>query len=246
MNRPAHRAGLSYKPISPTTTVSPPLSDDLNIGFFANGFNSIVDGLWYLAWSTIAVDEAAVDSLLCQTTPNDPCPFPPLIQEWEFFSLRKHLLSAVFVRQGRFRSFTTNLVLSPPEIQFDGESNSMSGLATAVLQLEGVRRNGDRVALATLNAGLVASTTIPDFDATAGRWSPFELSLEVLKPMVEFAGDPPVEILVESLLGIGAAIVNEASDRLLEFVNDGIETALARSPAWLVPDVEGFPLPDKT
>ena len=87
-----------------------------NIG--ADGVNNLISLLWYLNWSTMANDEEAMNSVLCKPTENDPCPLPPLKEEFSASNNEYwYLLPLV-----NAKVFKLSYVVEAPKVEFSNNS----------------------------------------------------------------------------------------------------------------------------
>lgn len=219
------------------TAVSPVLENQANFNVFDSGLNTLIRAVWYVVWATLATDQLAQGSELCEPSPGDPCPFPPFIAKHT--GLQRILLRTVFpLSIGIFRSYRSSILLSPPSLKF--ETDIVSGSTSATIIVEGVRRNGEVVKLTDITAPVTVKGSLPDYDVESGKLSDLKITSFEIGELVpgdgRYRARPLFRLVRRAINGIVRLLVSR--------VNDAIDKELA-SQSLKLPTIKDFPLKDE-
>jgi hypothetical protein len=230
LSEPSWRNGYSYSP-ELTDSPLPEVGSDsqLNINVGSTGLNAGFATAWYLLWSTIATDEASQNSPLCQAGENDPCIFPPIIEIFDIdnnLAIYKTLNSFFF---GLFESIKLSFVIPPAELKFS-KKNTLQGMATAEVLLEGSNSKKTDEFLMKLTVGVIFTSTIPQLNVEDRKFCCWTVKVIVGKPKVE-TFNPIYAVNAISLQSIGVVVqkivqsiitplIKEANMEIEEFLDE--------------------------
>ena len=191
-------------------------------------------------WSALATDPRSIDSTLCESTPTDSCPFPPVRQAANMLSSILLLLTT-FPIFGPMFNFNFEVVGKPPRVDFDPNNFITGGTAGRLLVRATPLFGGEEQELALLDIATDVSARIPNYDSVTGFFSGFALDSNFRVEEAEVGG--PLGGLAElALRGPVASAVNFAFN--FGAINGILNDALGRIP-FKIPDIP-IPLLDVT
>lgn len=217
-------------------------TEGLHTSHSFDGLNNMIESIWYAVWASLDAveDPATLGSALCegQETLNDPCPFPPLLQDAGFFDgmlLRMFFFGSLNIYWG----FTYGMVVPPPKLDFANELLESS--AKAKVAIYGNSLFSGRTLLATLETDAEFTATLPDYDSNSGTLKNFELSsIDILNPQANVGVFSFLGLFSGLLISVVDSAVAAFSGTLIDLANNGIRGFLDSTPIK-VPNVPQFP-----
>jgi len=190
-------------------------------------------------------DPAALDSVLCegQETTNDPCPFPPLLQDagfWDGLLLRLFFFGSLDIYLG----FSYALVVPPPKLDFVDEM--LAGSAKAKVAVYANSLFWGKSLLATIEADAGVTATVPEYDSDSGILKNFQLSsIDLLNPQLGVGVFSLFGLFGGLLLSAADFAVDAFSGTIIDLANNEIRGVLESTPIK-VPEIKQFPTKTQT
>ena len=218
---PSWREGSRFSDTFITGEFPNPTSFNLaNANIGADGVNNLISILWYLNWSTMANDRDAMNSVLCQPTENDPCPLPPLKEEFDLSDDEYWFLLPL----GNARVFKVSYVIEAPKLEFSND-DLIYAKSKARVKVDGLSFFGlelDRIAQIQADLNFVGTSI--EYNESTRKYSGLELQQVTFSNLaIEHANRPLVcFVVVDFVLGIIETLLNR-------FVTGGIMDMLNKS-----------------
>lgn len=240
--RPAWRAGRSYTPQASSLGWNLREDKDKLVGCWlgTSGLNALAESAWYLSWSEAPTTEEVmaqtVASILCEPSPNDPCPFPPMIAPSN--SAINLALGAFFLPSGLFSNFTVSLLVPPPKFRFHENPSRISGTTSCFMYIDGTSRwSGQEVRLANITMPVSVTATIPTYDAATGYFHGLRLeNVRVEDPITTFPRQPYINKLAKFPFHFAEGAVNKRLEEVeIPQANANLEQALSKMPLYINP-----------
>ena len=239
LSQPAWRQGRSIT--TKATSLVSKLHDKednlVHCSLGASGLNALAESAWYISWSE--AQPAAQDSLtsdLCLPSPNDPCPFPPMVAKSN--TAINIALGAFFFPSGVFTDFTIFLLVPPPKFTFNENPSTISGTTAAHMYIDGTSLwSGQKVRLANISMQVSVTATIPMYDASSGYFHRLRIEkVHLDKPIIKFTRQSYINNLVQFPFQFAESTVNtKLKEMIIPDVNRKIEQALSNMPLYINP-----------
>lgn len=248
LNEPSYRQGLSINPsLDLERAVPDPTGGGLvNAHLGLDFINQLLANVWYLAWPLLQEEPSAMESILCEPLPNDPCPFPPYQDAAPRASSGIFGFSSGSLAMGLFRDFSFEAFVPIPTVFADGNLLAMS--ARGKILLRGTPLfGGETVDLVSFEAQIKGSVATPLYNTTTNTIQNLAIGdIEIEDVEAEFIqGRPLLGLGVNSVLDTARTIINFLFDAFLPLVNQEIKSALDNFPIDIPPVVD-FPRPGKS
>ena len=203
----------------------------------ASGLNALAESAWYMSWSEAqptSLDPSS--SHLCIPSPNDPCPFPPMVTKSN--TAINIALIAFFLPSGIFTEFTIFLLVPPPEFIFHENPNTISGTTAAQVYIDGTSRWSRReVRLASITMPISVTATIPTYDAYSGYFHSLRIEeVNLGKPIIQFTRQSYINNIIQFPFQFAESTANaKLKELVIPDVNRNIEQALSNMPLYINP-----------
>lgn len=237
LTEPAHRAGSSLVIETGELSEFPDPSVDqlVNVHISSDGINEeLIEPGFYLAWSTVATDEAAMKSSLCESTPLDPCKYPPVQLDIEgvagFF-----VTLATMLFTGPMKDWRLEAVAYPPRVEF-GEEQVVSGIVSGSVVLRAKSLFGNEKEVAAVDVSAAIDALIPSYDSATGQFSRIgfhDAGINVDDIILGTLFSPLIEFLVQRPL---VGLVNSVFGNVIPTLNDFLSNAVQSIP-FKIPDI---------
>ena len=257
LQQPAFRKGNSYGTILSSDRNNVEEADvrglaSAHLSF--QGINDLIQSIWYTQWASMATDETAMASPLCQdlainqgvTTTNqrDACPFLPIIRtrtssdpDWWFMNLMYTF--------GIYSEFKYSFVIPPPTLDF--VDNQFQGSVPATLLVQGVPRlaNQELRDLFTITGAVDVRAPTPTYNTETSRITNFEITnLEIRDMQMDFSRKALLGWLFDPTNFVNSNIIEALLPLVMTTANGALQQFLQDTPMD-IPPIPGFPMREK-
>jgi hypothetical protein len=205
----------------------------------ASGLNAITESAWYMSWAEAPTsEEEATLSNLCRPTPEDACPFPPMVAKSN--TAMNVALGAFFLPSGLFKGFTVYALIPPPKFRFHADRNAstISGRTAALVYIDGTSRwSGSEVRLANITLPASVTAAIPSYDAATGHFHGLRIEkIRLEEPITKFIRQPYINRLAQFPFHFAEGTANaKLEEIIIPEVNKNIDEALSNMPLYINP-----------